>query len=312
MSALPHHEDRHGSVDLAAGGPVRSGRMPIPRVGHLGELLRLLGAAADPCGDPVLMMDVWRLRPGAVLQHEGMTIDTLHAVRSGSLKCQRTLEDGYEQVLALAQAGDLIGVEALHHGRASASAVALEDCTVYALHAADIAPLRRDHPAFEQALWLGVSRQLARVAQTADMMAAVSSEVRLARFLLWMSDRMQEIGQSPRRLNLRIGRRDIASLLGVAHETVSRSFSALADSGCIRVDNRDVEIIDAEALHAKARATRGPTPAARPAAALSPLRPDGARPPGLPTRAAIPDRSLDRSPALAAAWWTGATARRRA
>jgi CRP/FNR family transcriptional regulator len=89
------------------------------------------------------------------------------------------------------------------------------------------------------------------------MMAAVASDVRLARFLLWMSARMEEAGQSPRRLLLRMCRRDIASLLGVAHETVSRSFTTLADAGLLTVQNREVDILDLPALRGVARSTRG-------------------------------------------------------
>ena len=56
---------------------------------------------------------------------------------------------------------------------------------------------------------------------------------------------------------LRMSRSDIASFLGVAHATVSRSFSALAASACIKVSNRDVEILDAARLKSFSRATRG-------------------------------------------------------
>ena len=52
-------------------------------------------------------------------------------------------------------------------------------------------------------------------------------------------------------------RRDIASHLGVAHETVSRSFTALADWGYIRVLNRDVEVLDPDGLRAFSLITRG-------------------------------------------------------
>jgi len=80
--------------------------------------------------------------------------------------------------------------------------------------------------------------------------------VRLARFLLQLSRRMAECGQSPRRFHLRMSRRDIASYLGVAHETVSRSFGALSRWGWLRVDNREVEILDLPGLKQFAQNTR--------------------------------------------------------
>ena len=56
-----------------------------------------------------------------------------------------------------------------------------------------------------------------------------------------------------------MGRREIASHLGVAHETVSRSFQALARWDVLGVSNRKVEILDREGLKALARNTRRQT-----------------------------------------------------
>ena len=108
----------------------------------------------------------------------------------------------------------------------------------------------------DQLVHRAVSSALTRRGELADVMAAVAAEVRLARFLLQLSRRMAECGQSPRRFHLRMSRRDIASYLGVAHETVSRSFGALARWGWLRVDNREVEILDLPGLKQFALNTR--------------------------------------------------------
>ncbi len=174
------------------------------------------------------------------------------------MKCIKTQEDGYEQVVNFAQPGELLGFEALHSGRHPTSVVALEDATAYALPMPEFRALRERCATFDGALQFALSRQLARAAGNAEMMCAVASDVRLARFLLWMSARMTEAGHSPRRLLLRMCRRDIASLLGMAHETVSRSFTLLAEDGLVRVENREVEISDLDRLRQRARFTRRP------------------------------------------------------
>lgn len=239
-------------------GP-RNGLVPVAAKGHLCDLVQLMGGDATSVSsqDESLEVALWRVRQDAALLHEGTPATALYVLRSGSLKCVKTLEDGYEQVLSFAQPGELLGFEALYCGHQPATVVALEDATAYALPVAQLPTLRHQCPALDKALQLALSRQLVRAADTAEMMAAVASDARLARFLLWMSARMAELGRSPRRLLLRMGRRDIASLLGVAHETVSRSFTTLADGGYIRVDNREVDIIDPVRLKARARNTRG-------------------------------------------------------
>lgn len=252
----------------------RSASTLLPGVGSLPELLHLLGlhAPASESAPRQPPAPVLRIQPEGILLHEGARSSMLYVVRSGSFKCQRVLEDGYEQVLTFAQPGELLGCESLYAGARQATVVALEVSTVYALAASDLRILQQRWPLLEEALCRGLSRQLSRASETAEMMVAVASEVRLARFILWLAARMAEAGQSGTRLRLRMGRRDIASMLGVAHETVSRSFGTLAEAGYLRVDNRDVEILDLQGLRARARSTRAgmPEPAQRPS-----QRPDG-------------------------------------
>jgi CRP/FNR family transcriptional regulator len=232
--------------------------MPASAPGPLSDLLRLLGIdAGGVLTDPDFSIPLWRVRSGATLLHEGAQAECLHVVRSGTFKSLKTSEDGYEQVLGFAGVGEVLGFEALCRSQQPMSAVALEDSSVYALPVRQLDGWRQGSAALDHALQFALSRQLARVGEITEMMAAVAAEVRLARFLVWLSSRMAECGQSPRRLRLRMSRRDIASLLGVAHETVSRSFGSLVEWGYLRVDNREVEILDLDGLKAFKRSTRG-------------------------------------------------------
>jgi CRP/FNR family transcriptional regulator, anaerobic regulatory protein len=178
-------------------------------------------------------------------------------VRSGTFKAIKTAEDGYEQVLTFAGTGEVLGFEALCESHQPLGAVALEDATVMVLPACELDALRQQSPALDRALQAALSRQLMRAGAVTEMMAAVSSEVRLARFIAWWAARMAEHGQSSRRLRLRMSRRDIASFLGIAHETVSRSFTAFVERGLLLVDNREIEILDAAGLKDCTRNTRG-------------------------------------------------------
>lgn len=232
---------------------------PDAAVGSLADLVRLMGMVPREGTDAVnaTRIALRRLHEGATLIFEGGRGRALYVLRCGSTKTVKTQEDGYEQVLGFQHTGDVLGFEALNDGVHDAGVVALEDSAVYVIAMDDLPHLRRLCPVFTDALELALARQLHNAGATAGLMAAVASEARLARFVLWWSERMAGIGRSPRRLHLRMGRRDIASYLGVAHATVSRSFTALADAGCLQVDNRDIEILDFDALHALARNTRG-------------------------------------------------------
>ncbi|MDO9094242.1 MAG: Crp/Fnr family transcriptional regulator [Rubrivivax sp.] len=258
MSLVYASAGTHTAVNVI---PPHAVHLPSPdaAAGSLGDLVRLMGMMPREGADAVnaTRVPLRRVHDGATLIFEGGRGRALYVLRCGSMKSVKTQEDGYEQVLGFQHAGDVLGFEALYDGTQPASLVALEDSSVYVLAADDLPHLRRLCPVFTDALELALSRQLLNATATSGLMSAVASEARLARFVLWWSERMARIGRSTRRMHLRMGRRDIASFLGVAHATVSRSFTALAEAGCLQVDNRDVEILDFEALHALARNTRG-------------------------------------------------------
>ena len=201
-------------------------------------------------------VSVRRLHAGDTLFHEGAGAEAMHFVRAGTFKIFRTAEDGYEQVLGFAGRGEVMGFDAISAGTHPTAAIALEDSSVFVVSLCDFFSLGQRISALDTLVHRAVSGALANRAELADVMAAVAAEVRLARFLLQLSQRMAACGQSPRRFHLRMSRRDIASYLGVAHETVSRSFSALVRWRLLQVDNREVEVMDMPGLRAFALNTR--------------------------------------------------------
>lgn len=225
---------------------------------NLSDLMDLMGATDwDRGWTDDIQLELHRAQVGMALFHEGAKAKYTYVVRVGTFKCIRTAEDGYEQVLAFTGPGEVLGFDAVHLGVHPVSAIALETATAFALPIRGLSDLRHQVPAFDEALLAALSRQMSHASDIAEVMAAVAAEVRLARFIVQLSTRLAERGQSPYRMHLRMCRRDIASHLGVAHETVSRSFSALAESGLVHIDNRELEILNLPALRELSKSTRG-------------------------------------------------------
>ena len=221
------------------------------------ELLRLMGCRVEPGDDvPDMPAPIRRLRARDMLFHEGGQAESVYFVRAGTFKTFRTAEDGYEQVLGFSGRAELIGFDALCMGQHPTACVALEESSVFSLLMRDLIEPGRRTPSIDRMLAVAVSRALQQRNDLADVMAAVAAEARLARFLLQWSARMAACGQSPRRFYLRMGRRDIASYLGLAHETVSRSLQTLARWDLLCVSNRAVDILDMDGLKTLARNTR--------------------------------------------------------
>lgn len=198
-----------------------------------------------------------RIRCDHALIHEGNPFETLYFVCAGSFKCVQVDAEGYEQVLGFALHADMIGLDGISRGLYACGAVALEDATVAALPWAEVEQAVRRIPAMERLFQRAVGAELLRRSDTQYLMSAASSEVRVARFLLHYARRQNALGYSDRRIRLRMTRRDIASHLGVAHETVSRALTALSDIGGIGVAYRDIEILNPGLLQAIQKVTRG-------------------------------------------------------
>lgn len=235
IGAQPKLEGRDGSVlGIYLGGPLRNwapaGVSPYPLI-HLAERQTLV--------------------------HEGADARSIYLVQAGEFKIVCTAEDGYEQVLDFAGRGDVLGFDGLACGVHQQGVVALEDAWVYALPVSELHALWQRVPSFASELQTALGRQIARSGELAWLTAAVGADRRTARFVLHWSRRMLERGQSGRRLLLRMSRRDVASHLGLAHESVSRSFTELAELGLLSVDNRNIEILDEPGLRRFALWTRG-------------------------------------------------------
>ena len=256
------------------------------------DLQQLLGrqVGAAQTADPTLL-PVRRLHAGDTLFHEGASAQAIFFVWGGTFKTYRTAEDGYEQVLGFAGRAEVLGFDAMCMDFHPTAAVALEESSVCVVLVRDLFVGGGRNPMLDRLVALAVSRALTLRGEVADLMAAVAAEVRLARFLMQLSQRMAACGQSPRRFHLRMSRRDIASHLGVAHETVSRSFSAMAGWGLVDVNNREVEILDMERLKALARSTRGTVD--------EPRRPTGSRLTLVQPAAACAATAQDRLPRAA-------------
>jgi CRP/FNR family transcriptional regulator len=226
----------------------------------LPALVELVGGIPDAaCSAVFERFALHRVARGETLVHEGAVADCVHVVQVGSFKSVRSAEDGYEYVLGFGLRGDVLGYDGVAGGHFAFSAVALEDSRVVVLPIGLLGSVRRRVPAFDMAMQAVLSRQIRHAGEIAEVMAAVAADVRLARFLVQLSGRMAERGQSPRRLRLCMNRRDIANHLGLAHETISRCFRLLSDRGWLHVDNRDVELVDFDGLRRCARSTRGVT-----------------------------------------------------
>jgi len=235
--------------------------VPAPTGCTLRDVLRWVGfdTWAESAMQAGISLPTRRVRADKPLVHQSQTLEHLFVVGAGSFKLVRIDSEGFEQVMGFALRGEVIGLDGISDGYHHCSAVALEDSTVALIDPAEVLDPQGRFQPLSHLLCRAAAAELQRRSQTQVLMAPASAEVRVARFLLAFGQRQQALGCSAQRFRLRMSRRDIASYLGVAHETVSRAFTLLGQAGLICVDHREVEFVDAHGLQQMARQTRGPS-----------------------------------------------------
>ncbi len=187
------------------------------------------------------------VKKGDVVCSAGERFDYLYAVHAGAFKSMVTLPSGEERVTGFYFAGEIIGSEGMSTGKYGRTVVALQDGQLCYLPEDSFSPEDSSRNMIRQGLLVAMSHQV-KNEQWTGLMAAHRAEQRVAIFLYMVSRRFEFHGFPATEFRLPMSREEIASYLGLAVETVSRSFQKLKSSGLIQVSGRNVVLEDRDAL----------------------------------------------------------------
>ncbi len=188
------------------------------------------------------------IKRGRSLFHAGEKFTALYAIRSGFFKTSVTTEDGRDQVTGFQMAGEIMGLDGVAGDLHTCDAVALEDSEVCVLPFERMEEISREVKALQHHVHKIMSGEIVREHGVMQLLGNMKAEERLAAFLLNLVQRLHARGFSRTDFNLRMTREEIGSYLGLTIETVSRTFSKFADLGLIIVNQRHVQILQADAL----------------------------------------------------------------
>ncbi len=198
----------------------------------------------------VLVEHVGPFREGDHIFREGDSFNVIAAVRAGTVKTYVMDAEGREQVQGFFLPGEVIGLSAISHAKYPCNAVALESVQLCKFSFPNIAALATRMPGLQQRLFTLLSDDINKAALLAGNFTA---DERMAAFLVSLSRRYAARGFSANRFTVAMTRTDIANYLRLASETVSRVFRRFQDDGLLRVDRRDIELLQRPKLEALAR-----------------------------------------------------------
>lgn len=196
------------------------------------------------------------LKAGQTFMWEGDDSAVVANVIDGVLKLTNSLDDGREQIVGLAFPADFIGRP--YHDSVKHTVTALTDTKICSFTRKGFEQFAHDHPNLEHKV---LERTLDELDQARDWMLLLGRKTaaeKLATFLINMSERASDSSCATNfmplnQFSLPFGRQQIADILGLTIETVSRQLTDLVKKSVIELPGkRDVVVRDRDALIALA------------------------------------------------------------
>lgn len=199
-----------------------------------------------------------RVEAGESLIWEGEDSVLVANVINGVLKLSTNTEDGREQIVGVVYPSDFIGRP--FGGTSGQSVTALTDASVCVFNRSDFDAFAREHPELEHKLLERTLGELDRTRRWMLLLGRKSAGEKVASFLLELAERLDGPGcaisfehPKARTLTLPFSRQQIADVLGLTIETVSRQFTRMKNEGLIDLPSRrEVTLLDHDGLIAQA------------------------------------------------------------
>ena len=169
----------------------------------------------------------------------------IYCISSGVVKLVKTNNDGKEQILRFAKAGDFLGYRALIADEPFvASAICLEDTICCFIPQKIFMELLSENPGIAKDLLKSLSHELGVVEERIQSLAQKSVRERLAETLLFLHDTFNQQGNDDAVIHITLPREDIANIVGTATETVIRLLSEFKADKLIELQGKRIRLLN--------------------------------------------------------------------
>ncbi|WP_316896370.1 Crp/Fnr family transcriptional regulator [Pseudodesulfovibrio indicus] len=163
----------------------------------------------------------------------------LHVLLDGRVKLFKLGEDGKEQTIFVFGPGEPFCLcSSFSDGRLPANMGALEDSRVLFIRPEEYERLVREDPAILLTMMRVMSR---RLKEAMDMIDSLSLKQVPSRLMAYFESRHQE-----GRITLDLSHRELAKIIGITPEALSRTLRKMTDDGDIRMEDGDIVLLRRE------------------------------------------------------------------
>jgi len=182
---------------------------------------------------------------GDIIYKEGQASNTIFLVLKGVVKCHSMDEDGKQLITSLYRGDDFLGFTSfLKNVPYQESATAMEDVVLAGISKENLKEILEKNHAISLELVELLSGNIKEIKQQLLQMAYSSVRKKTAQTLLQFADIMTTQADEP----IKISRSDLASVAGIATESLIRTLSGFKKEGLIEIEGRNIKIKELKAL----------------------------------------------------------------
>jgi CRP-like cAMP-binding protein len=188
-------------------------------------------------------------KKGETVFREGTIPSGIFYIREGKIKKYKENRDGREQIIYIANAGELIGYHAiLSESRYPDSAAALEQSVLLFIPKEDFLATLNDSAILKTRLLKLLSHEFTVLANSVSLFAQRSVRERLALQLVVLREKYKVNFSKGMPVEINMSRDDLASLAGTARENVVRVLSEFKAAGIVETKGRKIIVKDVNTL----------------------------------------------------------------
>ncbi|WP_203255780.1 response regulator [Hyunsoonleella ulvae] len=189
--------------------------------------------------------ETYKFKQGQTIYEEGQHSNHIYLIEKGLVKCHQFDDQGKDLTTSLYKEDDLFGYASFNQSTTyKETAAAIKETVLLGIPRDEFKTLLSSNHQVTLELIQLLNEDLAGIKSQLLQMAYSSVKKRTAITILKFAEKL---GRKPEE-SIRISRNDLASVAGVATESLIRTLSHFKDLGIIEIEGRNVKVLDVNKL----------------------------------------------------------------
>lgn len=188
-------------------------------------------------------------KKGSNIFIEGEVAEAVYVVKSGKVKIYKTGQDGKEHIIHIMGEGEVFAEACIFDVCPyPASADAVENTVVYVISNRDLEAILEKHPKISIELVKVMAKRLRMVAMQIENLSLKDAYQKTAALIVQLFKVHNKEMKNGSKIKLEVSRADMANMVGLTRETLTRALFKLKSDGIIDIEGKDLIILDWENL----------------------------------------------------------------